>query len=171
MRLGAGLLLALCSGCVDGSLSEDLFADAGRTSPALASQPTSTEPADGHLIASLTAQRFSGFQSGESQVLEGVRVHFLDSGFKLDTQRARLVGALRTFEPQRQSARSLEQRAGVSAPSVTYSGRTRLLGIDGPVEFYGRGHRIEALGGATANDRFERFKLAGPVRGLARWAR
>ena len=93
MRLGAGLLLALCSACVDGALSEDLFADAG---PDFSGARLSTHlhsSADGELIASLTARRFSGFQSGESQVLEGVRVHFLDSGFKLDAQRARLVGA------------------------------------------------------------------------------
>ena len=169
MRLGAGLLLALCSACVDGSLSEDLFADAG---PDFSGARLSTHlhsSADGQLIASLTARRFSGFQSGESQVLEGVRVHFLDSGFKLDAQRARLVGA-EDIELNGKVHGRLSSGRGFRAPSVTYSGRTRLLEIDGPVEFYGRGHRIEALGGATANDRFEQLKLAGPVRGLARVA-
>ena len=137
-----------------------------RTSRALASQPTSTARPTG-LIASLTARRFSGFQSGESQVLEGVRVHFLDSGFKLDAQRARLVGA-EDIELNGKVHGRLSSGRGFRAPSVTCGHRRALLEIDGPVEFYGRGHRIEALGGATANDRFEQLKLAGPVRGLAR---
>ena len=164
-----GFLCALIwtTACVEEPVIRDLWVDAG---PDFAGYNLNTHlhsSVDGHVLASLTARRFSGFQSGDSQVLEGVRVHFLDSGFKLDAQRARMIST-EDVELQGKVHGRLINGRGFRAPSVVYSGRTRMLRIDGPVEFYGQGHSLEALGGASTNDRFEHLKLMGPVSGSAR---
>ena len=165
-------LVILCTiigatACVEEPVVRDLYADAG---PDFAGYKLNTHvhsSVDGHVLASLTARRFSGFQSGDSQVLEGVQVHFLDSGFKLDAQRARMIST-EDVELHGKVHGRLDNGRGFRAPSVLYSGRTRMLRIDGPVEFYGQGHSLEAMGGASTNDRFEHLKLMGPVSGSAR---
>ena len=145
----------------------DLWVDAGPDFSGYNLDTYLHSSVDGHVLASLTARRFSGFQNGDAQVLEGVRVHFLDSGFKLDAQRARMVST-EDVELHGKVHGRLANGRGFRAPSVLYSGRTRRLRIDGPVEFYGHGHSLEALGGARTNDRFEHLQLMGPVRGTAR---
>ncbi len=168
----ARLLSILCAlswttACFEEPVARDPWVDAG---PDFSGHNLDTHlhsSVDGHVLASLTARRFSGFQSGDSQVLEGVRVHFLDSGFKLDAQRARMISA-EDVELHGKVHGRLNNGRGFRAPSVVYSGRTRMLRIDGPVEFYGQGHRLEALGGAKTNDRFEQLTLTGPVSGSAR---
>jgi len=164
-----GILCTLIgtSACVEEPLMRDLWVDAGPDFSGYNLDTYLHSSVDGHVLASLTARRFSGFQSGDSQVLEGVRVHFLDSGFRLDAQRARMVGT-EDVELHGKVHGRLSNGRGFRAPSVLYSGRTRMLRIDGPVEFYGRGHSLEALGGASTNDRFEHLELMGPVSGTAR---
>jgi hypothetical protein len=153
--------------CVEEPVVRDLWVDAG---PDFAGYNLDTHlhsSVDGHVVASLTARRFSGFQSGDSQVLEGVQVHFLESGFRLDALRARMI-SVEDVELNGKVHGRLNDGRGFRAPSVVYSGRTRTLKIDGPVEFYGEGHSLEALGGASTDDRFESLKLMGPVSGSAR---
>ena len=160
-------MLIWVGGCVEEPMIRELWVDAGPDFSGYKLDTQLHSSVNGDVLASLKARRFSGFQSGDSQALEGVQVHFLDSGFKLDAQRARMIST-EDVELQGKVHGRLNNGRGFRAPSVFYSGRTRVLKIDGPVEFYGDGHSLEAMGGATTNDRFEHLKLMGPVSGSAR---
>ena len=162
-----GVIMILMSGCVEETITQDLWVDAG---PDFAGKNLTTylhRSADGRVLARLTAQRFWGFQKGESQTLEGVTVHFVDSDFKLEAQRAQMISS-EDVELRGEVHGRLTNGRGFRAPSVTYLGRTRTLKMDGPVEFYGVGHKLRAVGGATTTDRFDELKLEGPVSGRAR---
>jgi len=169
MLRSLSLTAVLMSGCVQEPITQDLWVDAG---PDFAGSNLATflhSSTDGHVLARLTARKFWGFQKGDSQVLEGVMVHFIDSDFKLEARRAEMISS-EDVELRGEVHGRLKDGRGFRAPSVTYLGRTRTLKMDGPVEFYGEGHELRALGGATTTDRFDKLELEGPVSGRAQVA-
>jgi hypothetical protein len=158
----------LC-GCVDDSLVADPWADAG---PDFAGSGLSTHlhsAEDGRVLARLKARKFRGFEASGKQVLEGVTVEFVAAGLKVFSRRAELLG------PE-----SVELRGDVHGemlggrrfrtPSLVFSSKTKRLEMAGPVEFFGKGYELRALGGASVDELFNGLKLIGPIKGVARVA-
>ena len=170
--LRCALLLFVMSGlcgCVDDTVVADPWADAG---PDFAGSGLSTHlhsAEDGRVLARLKARKFWGFQASGKQVLEGVTVEFLAAGLTVYSRRAELLGP-ESVELRGDVRGEMAGGRGFRTPSLVFSSKTKRLEMAGPVEFFGEGHELRALGGASVDELFNGLKLKGPIKGVARVA-
>ena len=153
--------------CTDVGNEEDYWADAG---PDFSGKGLSTylhSAEDGRILARLRARRFKGFQKEEKRFLEWVEIVFVNIDLTVTARRAVHLDR-HAVELRGKVKGILADGRNFTTPSLTYSGITRELKMEGPVVFSGEGHSLTAEHGATMDDRFMGMRLRGPVDGQAR---
>ena len=161
-------LLLVFSACFAEPQVGDLFADAG--GPDFAGKGLTTQlhsADDGRILARLDAEEFRGYQKSGTQELQGVKAEFFEVDLKIYAKLAKMLSATKV-ELRGEVRGELGNGRTFEAPSLTYSGKTRRLEIEGPAVFTGDGHTLTAGGGASTDERFSNLQLIGPVTGVAR---